>query len=507
MSDIVVTGLAANDPVPGVYNEILFGQGPAAGDASERRILLMGNKTSAGSATLDSVVYGPTSTVPLSGEAEAIALFGPGSELHRMYRRAIRRYPDASLWAIAVTESAGNNATLEITIATTATGNGTHRLYVADEYVETGFVTGDTVTNIAAAIVANVNAMTHWPVTAANVSGVITLTAKQKGPRGNLLRGQAMITGGVGTTTTVTSDTPFTGGTTADSNATALATVLPYKFYRIATSAHDATQVGAVLSQVNTQAAPVTGILQNVFAGSVDTIGNATTFATTLNGVRAETLWHRDSPIPPSELAAHLVAVVAKYEDSGDGRNPRCNFAGFGNDANTQADWDIPASRVATSAPTRANIKAALNNGLSPVGVNPNGSTYLVNRVTTRSLSGSVADYRARDPHKRTICDFFADDLKAKVLLQHSGKKIAGTPARGARVPGASVLTEDLYRGTIKQLLAVYDGNDLLQNVEQIIAQMRVERGTNPSTRMGAHIPLQTIDIALQFANVISQVA
>ena len=31
MADISITGLAANDPVPGEYNDILFAQGPASG--------------------------------------------------------------------------------------------------------------------------------------------------------------------------------------------------------------------------------------------------------------------------------------------------------------------------------------------------------------------------------------------------------------------------------------------------------------------------------------------
>lgn len=504
-ADIVLTGLAANDPVPGTYIEVAFAQGEASGAGSPRNILLLGNKTSAGSATVDTGLYGPDTQVPLQTESDAISLFGNGSPLHRMFRRVTAVNRDTAVYAVAVTASAGTAASGTVVIATQATGNGVHRMWVGDEYVDTTIVSGDAAATIATAIRDNVNAKLHWPVTASVATATITLTAKVAGPRGNWIRYQASITSGIGTTSTAATDAFLTSGATADDNTAALATILAKKYYYIVSEAEDATQLGALCSQVDTQAAPTSGIRQRVFAGSVDTISNVNTVATGRNQARAEITWSKASPWTPAELAANQAAVVALFENSG--TSPRCNFAGFGNDALTAPYWKVPAPRTASAAPTRADIKSALNNGVSPIGVNPNGTTYLVNRITTRSLNGSTADYRIRDSHKVTICDFFADDLYAKTALNYGGKKLADDPPQGARPPGADVVTPSRWRSGIFGLIDLYDDNDLLQEVAKIKSGTQVRRASSPTSRVSARVPLEPIDCAFQFAAYVAQVA
>lgn len=504
-ASIVLTGLAANDPYPDTYIEVNFAQGEAAGSGSAYTMLVLANRLSTGAGTPDTVVYGPNSLVPLQTEADMIALAGAGSEAHRMFRRITKVNKDTEVNWVFVTESAGTQATGTIVIATTATGNGNHRAWVGDEFVDTAIATGDTAISIATAICTSINAKTHWPVTAANSgTATVTLTAKQKGPRGNWIRFMAAITSGIGTTTTATSDAFLTSGATADSNTTALATILSKRYYYLVSAAEDATQYGALVTQVNTQAAPTTGIRQRAFAGSVDTLANATTIATGINAARAELIWSEKSPFTPAELAANCAAVYSLFETP---PNPRTSFVNFGNDAVSANYWVVPRSRTDSAAPTRANIKSALNNGISPIAVNPNGTTRLVNRITTRSLSGSTADYRIRAAHKVTICDFFADDLQAKATLQNAGKRLMDDPPKGGRPPGPQVVTPSTFLGQITGLLNAYDQNDLLQNLAVIKNGVVVQRETNPSTRLTARIPLQTVDNLEQIAVAVDQVA
>jgi len=503
MGAIVVTGLAANDPVPGSYIEVNFAQGEAAGSSRARSICLLGNKTSSGSATVDSVIYGPDTNVQLQTEADAIALFGAGSELHRMFRRVVAVNRDTAVYAVAVTESAGTNATGTITFTNNATGNGSARIWVHDEFVDVAFSSGDTPTNMADAAVLAINQRTHWGVTAANVAGVITITAKQKGPRGNFIRYQTTITSGVSTTLTPTADTAMTGGATADSNATALTTILPKFFYYIVSAAEDATQLGALVTQIGTQAAPTVGIRQVCFGGSVDTLANATTVATGRNSARCEIVWQERSDWTPSELAANQAAIEAQFETA---PNPRTNFAGFGNDPITQAYWQVPAQRGVTYHPSRISIKSALNNGLTPIGVNPSGTTYLVDRATTRSLSGAVNDYRIREPHKVRICDFFGDDVQAKLLLQFAGKRIANDVPQGARPPGPDVATPSVVRGAVLRVIDDYDSNDLWDDAQKVRDGLLVQRETSPTTRMGIRVPARPCANLTQFAVQVNQV-
>ncbi len=503
---IVLTGLAADDPVPGVYVETNFAQGEAAGSGSPRAILVLANKLSTGLAVNDTTIYGPDTAVPITTEADMILLAGAGSEAHRLFRRLVAVNRDTAIYWCFVTESVGAKATGTIVLATTATGAGVLRVYVGDEFAEASITTGMIVDDLGPLIVAAINRRTHWPVTAAYNSGTdtVTLTAKQNGPRGNEIRFMSTITGGIGTTATSGTDGFLSGGATADSNATALGTINPKRFYYIVSAAGDATQFGALVSQVGTQALPTNGIRQRAFAGSTDTLANAITFATGINAARAEIIWQEKSPWTTGELAANHAALVALFETS---PNPHTNFAGFGNDAITGPSWKVPRSRVDTAAPSRSSIKSALNSGLSPIAVNPSGTTYLVNRITSRSLAGAIPDYRIRAAHKVTICDFFADDLQAKMALQNAGKRIADDPPDGVRPPGAKVITPQIARGQVFRLLDDYYANDLLQNIDQIKEGTKCARQQNPSTRLGIRVPLQPIDNLEQTAIAVDQVA
>lgn len=502
-ASIILTGLAANDPVPGNYLQINFAQGVSSGSGSPNEVILVGNASTAGVAVRDTTVYGPDTQVPLQTEPDCISLFGAGSELHIGWRAFTKVNQVTTLRAIAVTSSAGTAASATITLTNASTGTAALRFFYGGTFYDTSIGAADSVTLIATNVCLTLNAVTFLPFTAGSSAGVITLTAKIPGPRGNQIRFQtAILAGTTATTTSVTVDTAFTSGATSDSNVAALATILANKSYRIVSAANDATQLGALITQVNLQALPLTGIRQRVFAASIDTIANSITLATGVNAARGEIQWQKSSPHLPFELAANWAAIVSSNEDTGD--NFRCNFAGYGNGDNDT--WVIKASRDQTAFPTRTDIKSALNNGLSPIGVNSNGTTYVVNRITTRSLSGSTSDYRIRDSHKVTVCDFFANSLLARVNSQFSAKKIADNPPPGGDAPGADVVTPDIYRGAVFTTINQYAANTLLQGVPAIKAGVVVQRETNPSTRMSCRIPLNTVDIFLQSANEVDQV-
>lgn len=496
--DIVLAGIAANDPTPNpAYIEVNFAQGASGGDSSEYEILLLGNKTSAGSATVDTEVYGPDSLVQMQTEADVIALFGAGSEIHRMWRRVNKINKSTTVRALAVTESAGTAASATIVLATAATGNGSIRVWVGDEFVDTSVASGDAVDTIGAAMAVNINTKSHWPVSAAYdaPSDTLTITAKQKGPRGNDIRFQAAAIGTIGTTLTGgASDTALSGGATADDNTAALATILPDRYFYIVSAANDATQLGAAVTQVNTQALASTGIRQGVFAGYTGTLANAITLATGRNAARCEITWQKDSDWTPAELAANAAAVYALLEVK---PSPRTNFCNFGTRSADQTFWVVPAPRKATSFPTAADIKSALNNGLCPVAVmKKSGATKLVNRITTRSLNGSQQDYRIRPAHKRTICDFFADDLGAVLTTRFGDKKIGDDVPQGTPPLGPDFVTPDRMKGAVVGLINVYDSNgnwDPL-GAARMKSNLEVKRQTSNSARMGVRINAEPVE-------------
>lgn len=505
-ANIVLVGLASSDPVPGVYLGIEFAAGPVSGDGSPLTMIVFANKTSAGSATTNTEIYGPDTQTPLQSETDMIALAGPGSEAHRLFLRMAPINNVTSTYWVFVTESAGTAATGTVTITGPATSAGVVKVWVGDEFIEAAFASAATATDIAAAIVAAVNAKTHWPCTASNAAGVVTLTSKQKGPRGNDIRYQARVMQGGGITASASADTAMTGGTTLDDNTAAIAMLKGRGDYYLVSAASDATNVGRLLAHVNTMALPTNGVRKRLFAGSSDTLANTNTIAIGLNAERSEVPWQFKSDWTPGELAAHHAAIYALEESTTE--DPRTNFCGYGTTPATQAIYRVPPPRDKSAWPSRTDIGIALNNGVTPVAVDSRGARcYLVDRITTRSLQGAVADYRIRDAHKVTICDFWARDFVAKTALQFSGMRVGDDTPPGTPPPGPKVVTPKRWQAASVGLIDRYAGNDLLQQVAKTKAESVFQRSpTNPS-RLECRVPLAPIDNAKQFAALVQQVA
>jgi hypothetical protein len=525
-ASINLVGIAANFPNPGTYVEVDFASGPSSGYGGLRTCVLLGNKTSAGSATNDTVIYGPDTPVTCIQEQDVITLFGAGSQLHRMFLRFTSINKTTPLYFVAVTSSAGAAATATITLTTTATGNGTLRVWVADDFVDTSITSGQSVTTIATAVVASIKTKTRWPVTASSSVGVVTVTAVEPGLESNWIRVQSQIIGtGVGTTTSLTANTFMSGGTTADSNATALTTIQPAQFYYVVSGDSDATNLGALNTQVLSNAQPTTGILSRAIGGSMDTSGNAITVATGINSARCEVVWGTGAvDWTPAELAAFSASLYMLLEAGGSVGVARMNFSQFPASATDQASWPIIPSRNGLgSAPTSATITSCLNNGLTPWGLTTAGVTgtsvggvLLVKRCTTRSLNGSFNDYRIRDAHKVTICDYFAADLRTITQQQFGGKKIVPDPVPGQPAPDSTSVSPKMWGSAIAGLVGRYDKANQWQPYppgtqnrggDWIIANSIFQAETSPPTRMSSLLPLIPINIADQFCALLQQVA
>lgn len=496
-----LTGVGTSYVVPGTLIEIKFGVGPSGGQDAVRPVLIIGNKTSAGSGTPDTVVYGPNSTPPLNTEADVIALAGSGSEAHREYRRFVAVNKSTPVYMIFPTASGGTAASLVITLTVTATAGGTIRWFNGSEFVDVTINPGDSPTVVAAASVLAINGQTNWPFTAGNSAGVVTLTAKIAGPRGNEIRGRAVIVSGTpATSSDVPTSTAFTSGATADSWTAALATILPSRYYYIVSPSNDVagTTFDDLLAQVTSQALPVSGIRQLVVAGHVGTQSAASTIAATssVNSARCRIVWQEASEWASGEIAATYAGAKALFDLT----DPTYNFDGFGSTPDTQAFWPVPPQSQSSKWPTSGpagSINAALNNGLTPVAALTGGTgSYVVMDVTTKHKNGSAFDYRNRDGHITTECDFFADDCVTMYQQRFvTGKKLVQDPPVGATIQDGSIVHPSIIAAGIANLINKHDDLGRLKNVATIKAGLSVQVDPNVPTRSTAQIPLQVVNL------------
>ncbi|UPK03104.1 phage tail sheath C-terminal domain-containing protein [Bradyrhizobium sp. 170] len=123
---------------------------------------------------------------PIGSQAQADEAFGQGSELSRMFKAYFANNFANEVWGLPLKEATAATAgTATITVTAAPTSAGTLHLYIAGEHIPVNVATTDTVTTIAAAIVAAINDEVALPVTAANAAGVVTLTSVFKSINAN----------------------------------------------------------------------------------------------------------------------------------------------------------------------------------------------------------------------------------------------------------------------------------------------------------------------------------
>lgn len=151
--------------------------------SSFQRVLLVGQKTPSGTATSGALVP------DIQNDNSWDTFFGPDSMLAGMVRAFRAINGDVNIDAIPLDDDgAGVPATGTITFTGTATEDGTITITIGSRVNHTFIIAvadTDTPTIIGDALVALIDADPNVPITAANVTGVVTLTAVNDGTEGN----------------------------------------------------------------------------------------------------------------------------------------------------------------------------------------------------------------------------------------------------------------------------------------------------------------------------------
>lgn len=409
-----VLGLNPNGKRPAILLAINPGVGRASLSAILRYLVLVGNKTSAGSAVADQDLH------DIFPNTDVDALFGARSELKWMIRTA-RKVPGIRIRAIACAEASGGTAaTLTITVTGTASTNGTLRFYLATKTVNVTVPAGTTAADTAALIQAAFAADPDLPCTAAVVGAVVTLTAANVGVRGNdwvcyfdpaekpgttaiALAGSGAVN--PGKNGVVGAKFGATLGAGADNLANVLAVLQGSAFFTCAFAQND-TSTNAPLLKTYSDAKSAVGsqIFEHIVLGHTGSYANALALAkTTLNKHRFQVAWQRGAEAHPAMLAAAMGAVRTQKEQL----HPNRRFNG-------DLLPGIPAARAQIDWPSGGETgeeDAALNNGLTPVRSNDQGEARVVRSVTTLCVRNSVPFYGCIDSGQARTPDTTAELL------------------------------------------------------------------------------------------------
>lgn len=421
---VSIIGFTSTDFVPGYVGETVLGAGQISSSDIPKKLLVVGNKSPAGTATANQDVD------QIFNEDDAIAKYGARSEIAQMCFAALN-VPGIQLFAAPVTEATGTPATATITITGTATADGEAEYRVAGYSVFVAISTGDTPTVIALAIKDAFDANPKIPVTAGVAVGVVTLTADNDGIRGNqhivyqktgspaasvtsALGGAGSAVNGLGRY--------FGGGTGTDDPTTVQSIVFASFFARYALACNDATSLADWETFADSIAGPLEGRPAHFVVASNVALGTATSLAqTTLNNGRFEFLWDLNGENHPSFIAASHAAERAVTEQS----DPDAAY-------DSRPIRGAAPHRFPADLPQRSTKVSALQNSVTPV-TTEDGVKVVVRAITTKSLNGSLPDYRTLDTSQAVVPDEIRLDLGLLWTSEYkpSNPRVADDPAEG----------------------------------------------------------------------------
>lgn len=495
---IPITGIGPDWKLPGAYAEILFGQGPASAFAPGRECCIVMPKTSAGTWTVNTLY-------PIGKESDAATGAGAGSPLHRAARKFLKHNKDTKLWGVPYAATSGGSpatATGSVAITATVTAPGTITTLVAGEPCSASYIVGDTATTIGDRLAESINGKTHLPVTAANVTGTVTLTAKIAGASqgdGTLhaIRLHTEITAGTGvtavTSAAIGSAVAGADGTTTEAAnlATALAALDMVRKYYLGISMQTATAYGHLKTHISTKGEPRRGMRSHGFAAYTGALAAGQTLAIARNYERLSMPWQPNSEHDPAEIVGAIMALVSKYE----GRFTAYNFDGL-------SLSDILLNAYATTDwPDPEDLNDAINDGLMPIASSDAGPSIAM-ATTTRSKNsaGTIDDPRALERHRVSVADEFTDEEIVANKLNFAGKQLADNTAKEKAMNAllekrpANIVTPIGFKPHLNQRLDDYSdigGTGKLQKVAESKAGLRVVK---TGSRLEVACDLHVID-------------
>jgi phage tail sheath gpL-like len=421
---------------PGAYLSVNLLAGASTPGSGQLKVLVLATKSSVGTITPD------TQLVQNVGPSEGETYFGTGTPGHLALKALFPEYGLASVDIMAPLVSGGVVASVVLTFASTPTIARTFILQIAGRQIATTWVAGVSASVFGDQVVALIAGLTsNLPVTAANITGAVTISAKYAGSWANDIVVYALLTGGSGGTVnagqTVTT-TLGSGTLSADpTNCLSVVQTREYAFILLCDGNTAALISGGtspffkINTHINTYNSGLNAHLQQQVLGFTGTITNANTVGGLRNAGTAELAFYQGAQSLPCEVAAAELGARLREITA----DPAANRIGMAYKATLYGPLDDVNDKL-----TAAEIESALNNGVSPIDWGSDGIPYPVRPFTTYHTDGnSNPDDRLLDTSRIDGTYAVARDIRNRLPQLYKGKKIIKALAAGQELPPNTV--------------------------------------------------------------------
>lgn len=466
-SNITVPGFDPSIRVPGVYFALDNSRANTA--AGARRVLIIGQKTAAGTGTSGQAVRDV-------GLASATSLFGAGSQIVRTLSAYRALDSLGEVWLLGIDDPAGSAATGAFAITGQAAASGVLPLYVNDTLVSVAVATGDSAATVAANAVAAIQQKSGLPVSSSVQGGTITLTALNKGLVGNQIYLGCAVLGQAGGQSvpsglSVTTTQPTGGAGTPD-----LASIFAAQGQRsYDLILHPYTDTGSLqafrdwLDNLTGRWSPTQQLYGQAITAVRGTYGQLTAMPLK-NDPHQSVIPVSDSPSSPVSWIGWVGARIAT--------SMRINPA-------------LPVTQLTIPAlpPTEAGTftfeqrNSLLYDGISTFVVADDGTVSLERIVTTyRTDNAGNPDNSYLDIERLLTAQVCLQDLGTFLFEQCGGSIIL---QNGNRIPaGVRAMTPDLIKRTVISRYRTQCDNLWCQNPDDFAAAVVVEYAGEGKVRM-----------------------
>lgn len=474
---------------PGSYVEIDNSMANGGLLSQSYKVLVIGQKLAAGAAPANVPVR-------IVSPSQAVAAFGQGSMLARMF--AAYKTVDTTIetWALPLAENdEGVAATGKITFTGPATAAGTLALYIAGQRLQVAIGANDAATAIATRVNAAIAALADLPVTAAVDANPndnrVSLTATWKGETGNDIDIRAGYYTGedvpAGLTVAVTA---MSGGTGNPDIAAVFTAIGDEQFNAFVLPFTDTANLSAIEAELADRWGPLRQIEGIALAAARGSHASLLTLGDSRNSPFVSIIGANGSPTPPYEWAAAYAAQIARY-GSEDPARPFQTLALAGVKA-----------PLTTARFTRQERDLLLADGISTFTVDAAGNALIERAVTTyQEDAAGLPDVSYLDVNTPLTVAYLRFSLRARIAQKYPRHKLANDGTRYG--PGQKIVTPSVIRAEILSLFKEWEVAGLVENVDQFKADLRVERDATDKGRVNALVPPDIVNQLRVFAGSI----
>lgn len=467
---------------PGQFLEFDASRATSGAGVQPQRILVIGQTLPAGLATAGQPVRIATAD-------QAVQQFGRGSMLALMFAVFLTANPTGEAWGLPLADNAaGVAATKTVTLTGAATAAGTINLYIGGARVQAAVASAATVTTVATALAAAVNAAPDLPVTAASAAGVLTLTCRHKGEAGEAL--DVRLNYNTGDVTPAGLTAVVAAGTTGTGNpdVTAAFTAIGDDWFNTFVNPYtDAANLAVIETELADRFGPMKMIDGFAYGYKSAAFGDLAALGSSRNSPHSSIGGLKGCPTWSPVVAASYAGV--------------CSYYGAIDPARPFQTLPLPgvAAPMVSDRFDRTERDLLLRDGVSTFTVDAGGQVLIERPITTYQTNAyGLPDTAYLDVNTLLTLSYLRFSMRARIASKYGRHKLANDGTLFG--PGQAIVTPKVIKAELISLFRDWEALGLVEDVTQFIADLIVERDANDPRRLNALIPPNLVNQLLTFA-------